>query len=197
MRTLIARLVSTSTPVILSALALGACDMDASAPSDDPAPLVQIAALESGTTVGWTFDVTVEKVQSQYPEFLDVSIPLDFEAQLPTRAPRAAASSRSNGIEPVRAVVADHQGEVRLVDVESHEILFAAPIHDGALQARTSRIDSAWVDARIASHCHGRDLCQRSFRLEVDWQGPGPVTASADLTDAVDGARGHLAIRAQ
>ncbi|MFO0745891.1 MAG: hypothetical protein U1F43_09485 [Myxococcota bacterium] len=190
MRTLIARLVSTSTPVILSALALGACDMDASAPSDDAAPVVEVAALESGASVGWTFDVTVETMQNQYPEFLDISIPVDFEARLPTRAPRAAAASNRDGIESTRVVVADHQGEVRLVDVESHEILFAAPVHGGALQAHTSRIDTAWIDARIPSRCHGRDICQHGFRVEIDWQGPGPVTATADLTDAV--VHGHV-----
>ncbi|MFO0744291.1 MAG: hypothetical protein U1F43_01280 [Myxococcota bacterium] len=192
MRNLIARLTSTSTPVILSALALGACDSDGAAPADDASPVVAVAALASGASVGWTFDVTVESVRGEYPEFLDISIPVDFEARVPARAPRSSMKGAAS-IAASRNAPAPTRGEVRLVDAASGHVVATTPI----VETAPGRAEAAWVEVHLYNPCLGRHLCDRPFRLEVDWQGPTPVTATADLTDAIDAARDHVAVRAR
>lgn len=183
---LIARLAIASTTLACSALAFVACDTDlASTPREDGALAIAEATLETGATVGWDFEVALETVAGQYPNVLDISVPVDVERTFATRMPR-----RPGGPDPRRLATAEAltrptgaTGEVRLLDAATHEVLFAAPI------ASHRAGDTTWVDVHLVDPCKARVICQRPFRLEVSWPAPTPGRVTADLTDAVSQGR--------
>lgn len=175
---LITRFALASTTLACSTFAVIACDQEL-APTDAGADLAVVeASLQSGATVGWTFDVALEPVADASSSVLDLSIPVDLELAVPTRVPRGPVGGPAARDLDTADALTEPVGEVRLLDAATHEVLFAAPISAGRHGGTT------WVDVRLVDPCKVRVLCQRPFRLEVAWPGPA-VHATADLTDAV------------